>query len=1096
MAATGTLLVVSRPTPYTRRGFADAAEATRSALLSDDPPDVVAQAALLDGSFGGFADFLVHEDGAYAVWDVKLARSARVTALLQIAAYADMLDRMGVPRAGVGRLRLGDDSVHEQPLDDVIPVYRHRRRYIETLLRRHLDEGRAATWGDDRHSICGGCPHCSAAIVEHDDVLQVAGLSRHQRDRLRAAGIRTLPLLAASTAPVHEMSERTWSRLRAQAALQEGTRHAADGRIAYEVFDTGPIDRLPPSSPGDVFFDFEGDPLWTNPDGVAEGLEYLFGIVDRDDPGERFVPFWAHDRAQEKEALRSFFDYVAERRRRFPDLHIYHYAPYETSALKRLTVRHGVGEDQLDDLLRNGVFVDLYATVRQSIRVAQPSYSIKKLEPLYMGDQLRSAAGVSDGMDSVVQYHAFRAARENGETELANRLLDEIAVYNEYDCVSTLRLRDWLRVHGGGDMAPQQAPEAEVSEPRGSKLADLQEIVADVFQGIPLERADRSGEQEGVALLAAALGFYRREDKPMWWVYFDRQIAPVDEWLDPRGTLVAESVEVVADWAKATERARTLTRTLRLVGQAVDGSTLTPGAKVIGVYEDIPPCLSLEPGALRAFGHTATVTSVVECGDDRLAIEVEEKTRTGWEPFPELPMAVFVHTLFPAGPLEAAITELADEVRNHVPRVLPGDAASDILARRPPRLRAGVFDASRTEIVTPTVLVDALTDLDDSYLAVQGPPGTGKTYLGSRAVAALVARGWKIGVVAQSHATVDNFLNAVVGAGVETGRIGKRPKTGAPADGPWVHLGKDIDVFLAEEGGRVLGGTAWTFAAPGVRGLDLLVIDEAGQFSLAHTVASSRAARRLLLLGDPQQLPQVSQGSHPEPVQTSALAWLTQGHDTMPPYLGHFLSRSHRMHSRLTRRVSDLAYEGRLMSKEDVTDVRSLIGIKPGLHPFVVAHEGNSVVSIEEAEAVVAIVRAALDTTWSDGPGSLPRPVTPDDVIVVAPYNAQVSVIRRMLDEAGFAATPVGTVDRFQGREAPITVVSMTASSAQDVPRGLDFLLDRQRLNVAISRAQWATFLVHSPALLDAMPTSVEGLERMGALLRLMDPGTPEPVEG
>ncbi len=1088
LAGAGRLVTVPRPRFYDRRGLSEVADMTRGLLTAVDGPDVVAQAAFFDGSFGGFADFIVREDDAFAVWDVKLARTTRVEALLQIAAYADGLDAVGVPRTRHGYLRLGDRSVHSQVLDDVIPVYRHRRRALERILRRHLDDGRAVDWGDERHSICGTCVHCETAIAEHDDVLQVAGLGRPHRLLLRQAGITTLPQLAAASDPVPGFSMRTWTRLTAQAEIQNSGRHAEDGEIPYEVFDPAAIAVLPVPDLGDVFFDFEGDPLWATPDGVAEGLEYLFGIVDLDEPGGRFIPFWAHDRAEEKEALRRFLDYVHERRVAHPGMHIYHYAPYETSALKRLTVRHGLGEDGLDDLLRAGVFVDLYATVRQSIRVAQPSYSIKKLEPLYMGDELRSADGVTDGLDSVVQYHRFCAARAAGDDALAARLLDDIGSYNRYDCVSTLRLRDWLLSHAQGGAAasgpPDAAPGAAGEKDTPSGLSELQSIAADVLVGIPEERGERSAEQQGVALLAAALGFYRREDKPMWWEYFDRCVSPVDEWLGSRGTLVAESVEVLEDWTKPP-RKRTFTRTLRFVGELDVGTNLKPGTKVRCVYEDIPPVIEPGPGDLRVIGHEAVIAAVGLRDDGRSAVDVEERTATGWEAFPQRPMAVFEHSYFGTRTLEEAVVEIADQVRATTPRILPRDAASDILARRPPRLRSGAFDASSVENVDATSLVDTIVDLDDSYVAVQGPPGTGKTYVGSRAVAELVRRGWKVGIVGQSHAVAENFLESVVEAGVAPERVGKKPD-GDATGASWTQI-PDPAAFVAEDGGRVLGGTAWTFASPKVRGLDLLVIDEAGQFSLAHTVASSRVASRLLLLGDPQQLPQVSRGTHPEPVGTSALEWLVQGHHTMPPDLGYFLSRSWRMHSHLTRHVSDLAYDGRLFAKDDVTDIRSLVGIRPGLHPFVVDHAGNSVVSPEEAAIIVDIVRSALDSTWAAAPDTDPRPVTPDDVIVVAPYNAQVAAIRRHLDDASFSDTQVGTVDRFQGREAPIAVMSMTASSAADVPRGLDFLLDRQRLNVAISRAQWATFVVHSPGLLDSMPTSIGGLERLGAFLRLVD---------
>lgn len=631
-AREGTVLAIPRPDPFTRRRLEAAAEETRLLLTSSQAPDTVAQAAFFDGGFCGFADFLVRDGDAYAVWDVKLARTARVTAIVQIAAYAAALDEIGVPRSSVGHLRLGDHSEHHQPLDDVIPVYRHRRRHVERVLQRHLDEDAAVRWGDERYRICGHCAHCAAAIAEHDDLLQVAGLSRANRAALRAEGITTLADLAVATGPVRGISSRSWTRLHAQAALQERGRTSDDGEIPYEIFDPSPIAALPAPDPGDVFFDFEGDPLWVAPNGVAEGLEYLFGIVDLDHPDGHFLPLWAHDRAQEREALRRFFEYLAERRKRYPGMHVYHYAPYETSALKRLTVRHGLGEDELDDLLRQGIFVDLYATVRQSLRVAQPSYSIKKLEPLYMGDEIREA-DVTDALGSVIQYHLAVEAREAGDAAGASRRLDEIADYNRYDCISTWRLRDWLLAQ-----VATREPAAELvldlsAAPEPSRLSELQAVADGLMAGIPVEHADRTDEQQGVALLAAALGYYRREDKPMWWEYFDRCVSPPDEWLGARQTLIPETVEVISPWAKATPRAQTVSRTLRMVGELDVGTTLRKGTEVRCIYEDIPTPVSPEPGNLRAIGHTAHVTTITALDNNRFAVEIVEKTKKGWRNF-------------------------------------------------------------------------------------------------------------------------------------------------------------------------------------------------------------------------------------------------------------------------------------------------------------------------------------------------------------------------------------------------------------------------------------------------------------------------------
>ena len=359
-----------------------------------------------------------------------------------------------------------------------------------------------------------------------------------------------------------------------------------------------------------------------------------------------------------------------------------------------------------------------------------------------------------------------------------------------------------------------------------------------------------------------------------------------------------------------------------------------------------------------------------------------------------------------------------------------------------------------------------------------------------------MARGWRVGVVAQSHAVVENMLREVARAGVPATAIGKR-RDGAPdPDAPWTWVPPTGfgGFYAAQTGGYVVGGTAWDATNPGrlpSTPLDLLVVDEAGQFSLADTVAVSGAARNLLLLGDPQQLPQVTQGRHPEPVDTSALGWLTAGHDTLPDHLGYFLARTWRMHPALARVVSRLSYEDRLAAVPQAGE-RRLDGVAPGVGQVLVPHEGNAVASVEEADEVVRQVRGVLGRLWSDpadagggagGGADGGRPVTQADVVVVAPYNAQVWTVRRALAAAGLDEVEVGTVDLFQGRQAVVVVVSMTASSPADVPRGMEFLLSRNRVNVAISRAQWRAVVVRSPLLTDHLPTTPQGLAELGAFL-------------
>jgi uncharacterized protein len=484
----------------------------------------------------------------------------------------------------------------------------------------------------------------------------------------------------------------------------------------------------------------------------------------------------------------------------------------------------------------------------------------------------------------------------------------------------------------------------------------------------------------------------------------------------------------------------------------------------------------------------ASVT-VAECDDPEVptAVVIVERQPKGGEEFSQVPFALTPGPPISTGMLSDAIADTADRVAAGLPN-LPADALTDILLRRAPRTRSGgVLPRSGVAVDDITA---ALLTLDSSYLAVHGPPGTGKTYTSAQVIAALVTEHhWTVGVVAQSHAVVENLFGDVMRAGVDGARVGKKLHTVSTG---WTELDRDDYADFICQDGCVVGGTAWDFANANKFGhdsLDLLVIEEAGQFSLANTVAVSRAARNLLLLGDPQQLPQVSQGTHPEPVDGSALGWLVDGHHTLPPERGYFLDRSYRMHPEVCRAISRLSYDGRLHSYEGVTATRRLDGVAPGVRMLGVAHLGNATESPEEIDAIVAEITRLLGTPWTDGDST--RPLGQGDVLIVTPYNAQVVLARRKLDAAGLADVRAGTVDKFQGQQAPVVFVSMTASSVDDVPRGISFLLNRNRLNVAVSRAKYLAVVVRADQLTDHLPGTPERLVELGAFLSLATCDTP-----
>ena len=479
--------------------------------------------------------------------------------------------------------------------------------------------------------------------------------------------------------------------------------------------------------------------------------------------------------------------------------------------------------------------------------------------------------------------------------------------------------------------------------------------------------------------------------------------------------------------------------------------------------------------------------------------------------------ALMPSTLMPSGPITDEDSEPSDAPAS--PSALPSvldaaasltgveSASADLLFRRAPRLKKSTSNAKNAENLPrevdfpasdlPTVdaVHAAVRALDHSYVAVQGPPGAGKTFLASHVIARLVAEGAKVGVVAQSHAVIENLMLACCARdGFDVSRAVRLRGKSVTPDAPWSEVSdSELVELISGAGGLLFGGTVWDYVSERrvpAESLDVLVVDEAGQFSLTNTVAAARAARSVLLLGDPQQLPQVSTGVHPYPVNVSALGWLSDGAAALNPRFGYFLGESWRMDSALCERVSWLSYDGALASAA-ATAGRTLQGIEPGVVSYPVEHAGCSVRSVQEAQAVVDCVRELLGREWVPAAGAEPRPLAAEDCIVVAAYNAQVDCVREALIAAGLADSSgagvrVGTVDKFQGQEAAVVLVSL-ASSRVDSGRGTGFVLSPNRLNVAVSRGQWRAVLVHSPWVARSVPQDVEEVLALSGFAGLVE---------
>jgi predicted RecB family nuclease len=983
--------------------------------------EVVYQAAFLDGDWRGLADFVIRgPDGSYEAYDTKLARHGKPAHVLQLCFYSEQIGRIQGRMPERMHIALGSGETESYRVLDFLAYYRRvRGRFLDAVHHPRPTE----PWPVEHCGICDFLPLCEAWWDEHDHLTRVANIRRDQVVRLGAAGITALAELgdAPRETDVPRLAATTFENIRHQAELQ--LRHRRTGEHAYETLrpeDERGLALLPKPSPGDLFFDMEGDPFW-EPSG---GLEYLFGVLWLEDGEPQFRPFWAHDRDGERRAFEAFVDFVRERLERHPGLHVYHYASYEPSALKRLMGEYATREDAVDDLLRGEVLVDLYAVVRQGLRISHPRYSIKNVEQFYMERE----AELRSGDDSIVLYERWVDERDDS-------ILDGIEAYNREDCLSTYLLREWLLER-----------KADAQAAWGTEIAwrappELREITPEAEE----EREERDALREellarGEELAAFVLEYHRREAKPVWWAFFRRLELTVPELIED-----AESIgglEWDGEEPELDKQSRVYTFAFPIQQHKLD-----PGDEVVDPYT----------------GKKAG--NVFELDD----LAGRLRLRRGPKLFDvPLPRAVIPGGAWNTKYQRQALMRLGRSVRDGDGRYV---ALETVLRREPP------LAGARVQVETDDEMKELVERVEGRHLFVQGPPGSGKTFKGARLILHLLGRGKRVGVAATSHKAIHTLLDEIVEAGLSVPSL-KKCTSGNPEsvyDKGTIESEKDVEPFLDPDV-RLLAGTAWLFARPELdQQLDYLFIDEAGQVSLADALAMGTSAKALVLLGDPVQLAQVSQGTHPGGSGASVLEHLLGDAQTIPEDRGLFLEHSYRMHPDVCRYISDAFYESRLEPAEGCELQSTSLGT--GLRFLPVEHEGNRRSSAEEAARVREEFQRLLGREWTDAKGDT-RPLGLTDILVVAPYNEHVKCLAETLPRGA----RVGTVDKFQGQQAPVVFFSMATSSGEDVPRNLEFLLSRNRLNVAVSRAKCLAYVVASPKLLEVGCRSIEQMRMANAL--------------
>ncbi|HUF75436.1 MAG TPA: TM0106 family RecB-like putative nuclease [Longimicrobiales bacterium] len=1060
-------LRIAEPTQPTREegvngGWERLAAETLDAMRAG--VDVVYQGGFFDGRWLGRPDFLVKSpyvselgDWLYEVVDAKLSRSAKVGAVLQICSYSEMLSEVQGASPPLMHLALG--GPHEDGSDNFQTfLYGHFAAYYRSVKRRFQGVVEAdiapATYPElcDHCALCDWSTVCDARWREDDHLSLVAGITKRQRGALESRGVARLEDLAGLAVPLDPplegVSAPAFGKIREQARIQLEGRH--EERPKHEILEgadagTGLL-ALPEPTAGDLFFDIERERYGLYEDGLA----YLFGYVDA---SGAFTGLWALDAEAERRQFEAFVDTVMARLDEWPGMHVYHYAEFEKTALKRLAHRYATRENEIDRMLRGGVLVDLYRVVRQGIRASVESYSITKLEPLYSfrrDVELRAASA------ALAHFEAWLQLGGNGDG--VDELIQEVEGYNRDDCVSTLRLRDWLeglRSHlerGLQDEGRLEGPLARPEPPDPEASADVREEEEEVralmdalMDGISEHPEERSPEDQAKWMLAHLLSWHRREEKSVFWEYY--HLLEMDE--DER-----------------------LHDTKALARLEYDGPVDTVAKSIIHRYRFPPQECAVETGEKKNRDPVTRKNVIVWAIDeDGCTLDIK-RGRNSNEPHPS---SLIPWQYIRTDEQKAALRRLARDVVEHGLDGAPNRAAVDLLLRRPPRAGQpeGAFlwqyGASERTLGAARRIV---TQLDRTVLPIQGPPGSGKTYIGARMITELIRAGRRVGVMATSHKVIGNLLREVCKAAREQEltfqAIQKASEQQAHAD-PFIDRTDDNRrVAEALTAGEVdlVAGTHWLWSREEMAGtVDVLVVDEAGQISLANVLAASAAADSIVLLGDPQQLDQPQKGVHPPGTEVSALEHLVRG-ATVSPERGLFLEETWRLPKDICRFTSPMYYDGKLRSRYDLVR-QGVDGPEPfrgtGLRFVPVEHEGNTSESSEEVEVVAELIDRlqASEPIWTH-PTEGRKPLTLRDILVVAPYNAQVAALKARLPHGA----RVGTVDKFQGQEAPVVIYSTATSSAQDAPRGMKFLFSPNRLNVATSRARCVVVWVGSPKLL------------------------------
>lgn len=1033
--------------------------------------DYILQAGLYNGRWNGRADFLKRVDGAsdlgdyhYEIEDTKLATETKAGTVLQLCLYSEMLGKLqGRDPENMWVVKPGEDF----PTDKFrYPEFQSYYQLIKKQFENTIENRPKGSYPYPvaKCSTCRWWKECDKKWHDDDHLSLIAGIQSMHLKELEKQGFDTLDSYARIDEPFKTIPEQgniaTYEKIHSQAKIQRSGRAA--GTILYELLEIIPergLNRLPVPNKGDVYFDIESDHFHEE-----GGLEYLLGYSYKNDQGEvEYERIWSKNKKEEKKSFEQFMDFIMDRWARNPEFYIYHFAPYEPSAIKRMAQYHRTKEVEVDNLLRGERFIDLYSVLKESLRASVESYSLKDVEKLTPYERKADLRLASMARRRIATALEFKTDKLLIETDV--QVVEE---YNKDDCLATEALHHFLEQRYQENKAQLQRPpikDGTASEGVEGRDIEAEEMFKALIKDLPEDRDVWNNEQKALWLTAHLVEYYRREKKSAFWEYFRLQDMEPDELLHERKAITG----------------------LSYIGIHPETGTRTNSVP-IHTYSFPPQEISIKEGTDVFEVPGDKVGTVYEISDEDFTVSIKKMKKTA----DVNPISVCTKEVVNDFVLIQSLWKLIQFIISQdIDADGPFRAGRDLLLQHNPRLLNGeTMEARPGESLEDHVLRISL-NLDNSILPIQGPPGSGKTFNGSKLIAELVRNKKRVGITAVSHSVIVSFLEEVEKQGQDKGlRISIKHKVSSSTsieEGDEISFKKVDEALDLLKDGAVVGGTSWLWADDQLENsLDYLFVDEAGQMSLANVLAVSKAAKNIVLLGDPQQLEQPQKGAHPEGADVSALQHIIGEHQTIPTEKGIFLDTTWRLHPDIATFTSELYYEGRLKSIEE-TAQQKIEGNSPfsgsGLFYHAVDHFGNQNSSPEEVSEIEKVVKEMLGSKlqWTARTGET-KPITSDDILIVAPYNAQVAALKSRLPECR-----IGTVDKFQGKQAPIVIYSMTSSSPEEAPRGMSFLYDPHRLNVATSRAKCICILVASSKLFQPECNSIPQMRWANGMCRYLE---------